>query len=70
MIADFKAKLLIFSNESQKNLPPIEDECACDGEIQAFINRRLQVSTQNFPTWHKSNHIIAVTAQTVNKVVK
>lgn len=55
--------------ELQKILPPI-DEHVCKTEIQAFINRRLQVSTQNFPTWHKPNHIIAVTAQTVNKVVK
>jgi len=56
--------------ESQKILPPIEEEHVCKREIQAFINRRLQVSTQNLPTWHKPNHIIAVIAQTVNKVVK
>lgn len=42
----FKAKLIIFY-ESQKILAPTEKEHVCKREIQAFINRRLQVSTQN-----------------------
>lgn len=65
----FKAEIIIFY-KSQKILLPVEEEHLCKTEIQAFINRRLRVSTQNFPPWHKPNHIIAVTAQTVNKVVK